>query len=633
MGSHIWQSEQNNTFLDLLTIIGNEIPGEALCRLKVLLRGHVDKDALKSIETGSQLLLILHKRGLVANKRLSFLRKFLKEAKCLTSLGYLDSYDDRYKTWDDEGRLQAAICDENRNRRLDTLTKRIEDEIHVSKNTHEHLKQEIDNLEDEIRKKKQSIIEYEDSVHNLKLSIKSEQSLLQSVRKRLEDLKYVIRKLYREEESLSEKLTNSLKPKRVIRDDLAAKRVEIKGKELLECELFHKYERVTEQIRLLNTNFRHHTSEIIHFEEKIQEDTSKLKNLKKNLYKNVTSTDELKQTLAELQQNSDNDTSTVRSYRQMKGLTLNTIAGASVETSVTKMIDHNSLVEPTEPRSIGRYGTLENPPQFKYPRGVAIDINNELYVADSKNSRVHVISLNGKPVRKPIYLGKNFHPTSLAVSLDRHVFISDSHVVRVYSSNGELLRYILPIYAKSDVHPQITGLATMNDGSLLLVDKANKQIQKFRQDGIFQRFIGGKQVFQSPLGVSVTSNGDIVVIDACQIKILDGRAESVKNIIGTKGIGREKFLNPSGLTVDKEDNIIVADSGSHQIHVFNLKDEEDSLLGGLGTDAGYFDTPCGVAVSSDGSKIVVVEEKNHRLQIFTRLLPAEFDYERYLMQK
>lgn len=166
----------------------------------------------------------------------------------------------------------------------------------------------------------------------------------------------------------------------------------------------------------------------------------------------------------------------------------------------------------------------------------------------------------------------------------------------------------------------------MNDGTLLLVDKANKQIQKFRQDGIFQRFIGGTQVFQSPFSVAVTSNNDIVVCDACQIKILDGRSESLKNIIGTRGVGREKFLNPSGLTVDKEDNIIVTDSESHQIHVLNLKDEDDSLLGGLGTDAGYFDTPCDVAVSSDGRKIVVVEERNHRLQVFTRLQP-ESDYE------
>ena len=92
-------SEQNGIFLDLLAVIGNEIPEDALFKLKVLLRGHVDKDVLDCIENGSQLLLILHKRGLVTNKRLSFLRKFLKEAECSTSLYYLDTYEDKNKSW------------------------------------------------------------------------------------------------------------------------------------------------------------------------------------------------------------------------------------------------------------------------------------------------------------------------------------------------------------------------------------------------------------------------------------------------------------------------------------------------------------------------------------------------------
>lgn len=101
-------SEQNNAFFNLLTVIGNEISKEVLSKLKVLLRGHVDKDVLDYIETGPQLLLILHKRGLVTNKRLSFLRKFLKETKCTTSLSYLEIYEDRNKTW--TGKCLAIDC-------------------------------------------------------------------------------------------------------------------------------------------------------------------------------------------------------------------------------------------------------------------------------------------------------------------------------------------------------------------------------------------------------------------------------------------------------------------------------------------------------------------------------------------
>jgi DNA-binding beta-propeller fold protein YncE len=187
----------------------------------------------------------------------------------------------------------------------------------------------------------------------------------------------------------------------------------------------------------------------------------------------------------------------------------------------------------------------------------------------------------------------------------------------------------LPIYGKTDVRPQITGLATTNDGAILLVDRANKQIQRFRQDGTFQRFVGGNHTFQLPFGVTVTKNDDIVVSDSCQMTILDGGNEDVKSTYGTRGIGKGKFLNPRGLTVDIDNNIIVADCESHQIHVLNVENENDSLFGSLGTDAGFFDTPCDVAVSSDGRKIVVVEARNHRLQIFTRP-HQDCNYEKYI---
>ncbi len=207
----------------------------------------------------------------------------------------------------DEGRLRTATLHDSRKKRLDSLAKRIENEIHLSEDNQENNKQDIHGLQNEIQRKKESILEYEGSVQKSKLRIISEQLLLQSVRKKLEDLKYEIRALYREEESLTEKLNNSVKPRRSIRDELASKRVEIKGKELLESELSRKYERITEQIRLLHTDVRHQTSEIIEIENKIQEDTFKVRNLKKDLSKEVTSSEELKETLTELRQNSAHD--------------------------------------------------------------------------------------------------------------------------------------------------------------------------------------------------------------------------------------------------------------------------------------------------------------------------------------
>lgn len=175
----------------------------------------------------------------------------------------------------------------------------------------------------------------------------------------------------------------------------------------------------------------------------------------------------------------------------------------------------------------------------------------------------------------------------------------------------------------ADLRPKITSLATTNDDAILIVDKVNRRVQKFRQDGTFLCFIGGSHVFQSPFSVAEARNGDIIICesDAHQIKIVEGENGRLKNIVGAKGIGKGKFLYPRGIAVDNESNILVADSGNHQINVISTKDGEEASFGRLGSCPGDFDTPYDVALTNDEKKIVVVDARNHRLQIFTRAIP------------
>lgn len=158
---------------------------------------------------------------------------------------------------------------------------------------------------------------------------------------------------------------------------------------------------------------------------------------------------------------------------------------------------------------------------------------------------------------------------------------SNSKLTNVFSHISSIIyRRITTLYSanlrKIRRPPAITGLVTTNDGTILLIDRANRQIQEFRQDGTFERFIGGNHLLKSPFCVGVAKNGDIVVSDACQIKIFDGRTETVKNTMGTRGIGKGKLLNPRGLTVDIDNNAVVADCESHKIHVLSLQDGENS---------------------------------------------------------
>ena len=103
-------------------------------------------------------------------------------------------------------------------------------------------------------------------------------------------------------------------------------------------------------------------------------------------------------------------------------------------------------------------------------------------------------------------------------------------------------------------------------------------------------------------------------------KTLEGKT------IGTKGIGVCKFAHPRGITLDHQENILVADSQNHRIQVVTIEGEYLSGFGTVGDDIGSFNTPYDVAVDKEGN-IIVADTKNHRLQVFSRLVPVYSIYD------
>ena len=81
--------------------------------------------------------------------------------------------------------------------------------------------------------------------------------------------------------------------------------------------------------------------------------------------------------------------------------------------------------------------------------------------------------------------------------------------------------------------------------------------------------------------------------------------------------GENSFLNkPSGLAIDKSENIFVTNTGTHEI----LKlDPNGSLLakwGGKGTDDGNFHSPWGICLTNDNC-VLVADHLNNRIQKFS----------------
>ncbi len=85
--------------------------------------------------------------------------------------------------------------------------------------------------------------------------------------------------------------------------------------------------------------------------------------------------------------------------------------------------------------------------------------------------------------------------------------------------------------------------------------------------------------------------------------------------IGEAGAGRGQFNLPTGLAVDADGDLYVADSRNNRIQKLDAEGQVLAILGAGGDEEATFNEPWSVAVDKDGN-IYVVDTWNHRIQKF-----------------
>ncbi len=162
---------------------------------------------------------------------------------------------------------------------------------------------------------------------------------------------------------------------------------------------------------------------------------------------------------------------------------------------------------------------------------------------------------------------------------------------------------------------QPRGIGAGPDVTIYVADAKNQRVQTLNPDGRFIRQIapasGNLDRLMEPVDVAVGSSGLMVVADSIgrKVDLFDSRGSRIMTIGGT-----EVFNAPRGVSIDREDNIYVADVGKARILKFDLSGRQigefklPDASPGLG--------PTGVEVSEDG-RIFISSRKNHSLSILT----------------
>jgi glucose/arabinose dehydrogenase len=233
--------------------------------------------------------------------------------------------------------------------------------------------------------------------------------------------------------------------------------------------------------------------------------------------------------------------------------------------------------------------------RFNDPRGLAVFPNGDIVVADSANHRIRLIA---------------------------------SGVVSTLAGDGTTTILSAP-----------RGVAVLSNGNIVVAGVSTNKIHLITMPGGVVSTLAGDgstSIFHTPSGIAVLPNGNIVVseLNGNRIRLITMPGGVVSTLAGTSGAGAfvegqgtlARFNSPRGLAVLPNGNIVVADGGNNRIRLITMPDGVVSTLAGdtaTGTtnatgSGARFSGPSGVAVFPNGN-IVVADTGNSLIRL---IVPA-----------
>ena len=213
-------------------------------------------------------------------------------------------------------------------------------------------------------------------------------------------------------------------------------------------------------------------------------------------------------------------------------------------------------------------------------------------------------------------------PYGIATDSKGYVYVADTKVGAIFIFNTET-RDVQMIKNKVDAHfVRILGLAMDDDDRLFVADPGLRHVLVFDKNHKAVDVITDGMVEPSMLAVD-SQNRLLYVsdIEQDQILVYDADTFKLKRKMGTGGKKHElttpgDFAKPTGVAVDKEGNLYVADTLNDRIEVFDADGQFIRTWGKNGDGPGYFARPKGVAIDGDGH-VWVADGMQDRVQVFT----------------
>ena len=309
--------------------------------------------------------------------------------------------------------------------------------------------------------------------------------------------------------------------------------------------------------------------------------------------------------------------------------------------------------------------------QLSSPNAVALDSKGNLYIADTVNQRIRMISGGtittfagtgtiGYTGDKAAATAATFDlPGGLAFDSAGNLYIADTGNNVIRKISGGTITTVAGIQGQGPAYGGDLGAATsanLNNptaiafdaaGNYYIADNGNSLIRKVDTSGIITTYVGasggslgtaGK--LSAPNGLWVDASGALYIADSGHNRLARYVPPSAfSNFAGTEaaffsgdgGPALSAALNkPAGIAMDAAGNIYFADTNNSRIRKITTDGIITTIAGrgggaysGDGGDAtaAYLNFPRSIAVGPDGT-VYIADTGNHAIRVLTPTFPA-----------